>query len=435
MLNVLLFMLSIFGGILLTFILSPVFSFVLYEIMYFFNPQIRWWGSMVPDLSYSYFIVLMMAGSLVINYKKSSHNKIFAVPQMKWIYLILVLIFATSLIAIYPVYHGESQVYFLKLVIIMTVAYKLIDTEIELHYVQWGYIFGCWYLSFMAFQIGRNAGDRIEGIGTVDAPDTNMVAAAIAPSVILCLYYYWVSDTQLKKLAFAIAGAFIANALVLINSRGSFIGLICGLFYFMFYMFFSSLQEKFQKATVIWVVVIGLCGAAFIVDDSFIQRMKGIAGSGEVNEEAESASTRTLFWIAAWEMAKDYPFGAGVNGFEYYAPFYIPENVDTGASRNRAVHSTWFEALSEFGYLGLFFLLMMLRSCFKATGKCKKLFKERKDVYRYFHMIALEAGLISFILSMTFINRYRSEILYWLILFTMCAYNIYIVKPNKKDNN
>ena len=433
MLNVVLFMLSIFGGILLTFILSPVFSFVLYEIMYFFNPKIRWWGPMVPDLRYSFFIVLLMAGSLVLNYSKLSHNKIFAAPQIKWIYLILILIFASSLVAVYPEYHGESQVFFLKSVIIMTVAYKLIDTEAESDYVHWGYIFGCWYLSFMAFQIGRNAGDRIEGIGTVDAPDTNMVAAAIAPSLIFCLYYFWVSNKKVWKLAFAFAGVFIANALVLINSRGSFIGLVGGLFYFMFYMFFSSMQEKFQKATVIWVVVLGLSGAAFIVDESFIQRMQGMASNKEVNVEVESGATRTIFWKAAWDMAKDHPFGAGVNGFEFYAPFYIPENVNTGASRNRAVHSTWFEALSEFGYLGLFFLIMMLRSCFWATGKCKKLFKEQKDVYRYFKMIALEAALISFILSMTFINRYRAEILYWLILFTACAYNIYIVKPNKKE--
>ena len=48
-----------------------------------------------------------------------------------------------------------------------------------------GYLFGCWYISFLTYQTGRNRGDRVEGIGTVDAPDANGIAAALAPSVVL----------------------------------------------------------------------------------------------------------------------------------------------------------------------------------------------------------------------------------------------------------
>jgi hypothetical protein len=431
MLNVLLFIIIFLAGIFLTILVNPVFSFALYEVTYFFNPQVRWWGHFVPDVSYSYYVVLFMIGSLAVNYKKLNNNKVFSAPQFKWIYMILVIVFLTSFIAVYPEYHSQQLEYFFKLVIIITVAYKLIDTEADLNYVQWAYIFGCWYLSFMAFQIGRNAGDRIVGIGTVDALDTNGVAAAIAPSIILCLYFYWISEHKWRKFCFALAGVFIANALILINSRGAFLALVGGLLYFMYFMYFSSMQKKFQKATVVWITIAGLSGALYLADKSFLQRVVSISNN-QVNEQVETGATRIEFWKGAWEMAQDFPLGAGINGFQYYSPIYLPEDINTGGSRNRAVHSTWFEALSEFGYLGLFLLIMMLRACFKVTAQCKNLFKKEKDINRYFQILALEAALLSFLISMTFINRFRAEIFYWLILFTACAYNIYIVKPNKE---
>ena len=86
-----------------------------------------------------------------------------------------------------------------------------------------GYLFGCWYISFLTYQTGRNRGDRVEGIGTVDAPDANGIAAALAPSVVLCLYYFWLTKNKYIKIIFVIAGVFSANALILINSRASFL--------------------------------------------------------------------------------------------------------------------------------------------------------------------------------------------------------------------
>jgi hypothetical protein len=433
-LNVLMFFGAILAGGISTFILSPVFAFVLYQAVYFFNPQNRWWGGSVPNISYSFFVVLFMAGVVALNYKKLEANKIFAAPQMKWLYMILVLILLTSFNAVYPEYHHQQQIGFLKLVIIMTLAYKLVSSEHDLNLIQWGYIFGCWYLSFVIFQVGRGASGRVEGIGTVDALDANMIAAALTPSLVLCLFFFWKSEIKIQKLLFAFAGVFIANGLVLINSRGAFLGLVCSILYFMFFLFFSSLQKKFQKATVVWMIIFGLAGTLYIADSSFIERMTNIVNNTEVDTEIESGGTRVYYWLGAWEMAKDYPLGTGISGFQYFAPFYIPESVETGVNRNRAVHSTWFEALSEFGYLGLFFLLMLLRSCYKSTSQCKKRFKEQKDINRYFQIVALEASLIAFVVCMTFINRFRAEVLYWLILFIACAYNIYIVKSDEKKD-
>jgi len=431
MLNIILFILCFIGGISLTLISTPAFSFVLYEVVYFFNPSNRWWSDTLPNLSYSFYVVIFMFITLVVNRQKLNRNKIFAVPQMKWVYSILLLYVIGGLYAVFPEWHQDSTIIFFKLVIIISIAYKLISTERDLNISLWGYIFGCGYIGVITYQAGRNYGSRVEGIGTVDALNSNNIAAAIAPSLVLCLYYFWNSKKLKTKLLYAFTGILIANALVLINSRGAFLAAACGLAYFMFFMYFSPLQKRLQKTTTIFLVIVGLSGAYYLADDNFIERMSSIT-SAKVAEK-ETGSTRTEYWKAAWTMATDFPLGVGARGFEFYSPTYIAENIYTGRSRHRAVHSTWFEALSEVGYLGLLSLIMMLYTSFKATRKCKQLLRKQSSIDDYFKILALEAALITFIVSMTFINRLRAEVFYWLILYTACAYNIYVLKNTQKE--
>jgi O-antigen ligase len=313
----------------------------------------------------------------------------------------------------------------------MCIAYKIVISARDLNIVIGSYIFGSWYISFMVYQVGRNSGDRVEGVGMVDSPDANGTAASIAPSLVLILYYFWTTKNKLLKGVFAIAGAFIANAIVLINSRGAFLGVAVSVAYFIFHMFFSKFQRKNQKSTVVFLVMFGLAGLAVVADDTFWERM-GTISEEKASEDKESGATRTVFWGAAWEMAKDHPMGAGVSGFQFHAPKYIPKSIHTGAGRNRAVHSTWFEALSELGYIGFVALIAMVLSAFYCSRKTRAVLKEQGSVNEYFKVYAVEGALIAFLVAMTFLNRLRADVLYWCILYICCAYNIYVLKGYKE---
>jgi len=358
---------------------------------------------------------------------QQSKNKILSAPQFKWVYFLLILYSITWFYSVNPKEHLEAMINYFKLIVIISIAYKLIDNKKNLDYTLWGYIFGCWYISFLMWETGRNIGLRVEGIGTVDSPDSNGIAAALAPSLVFCLYYFWTIKSIVRKIPFAFAGVFIANALILINSRGAFLAAGISIVYFMFYMYFSSLQQKHQKATAVLITILGISAILYLADEFFIERLKTMENT-EIVAEQETGSTRIVFWMSAWEMAKDYPFGSGLKGFDYHAPDYIPEDIDTGFSRNRSVHSTWFEALTEIGYLGLLLLILMVYSSFRTTRKCISILREKGDFGNYFKIISLEAALISFLVAMSFMNRFRAEILYWLILYTACAYNIYVIK-------
>jgi hypothetical protein len=428
MLHTLLFIGTFILGFILTFSSNAVYSFVLYEAVYFFNPLDRWWSYNLPDISYSFITVILMIFALIVkSLGRQSSNKLLSAPQFKWIYSLLILYSITWFYSVNPDEHLVATINYFKLIIIISIAYKLIDNPKNLDCTLWGYIFGCWYISFLMWETGRNIGLRVEGIGTVDSPDSNGIAAALAPSLVLCLYYLWISKRIIHKILFVFAGVFIANALILINSRGSFLAAGISIVYFMFYMYFSSLQKKHQKTTAVLITILGISALLYLADEFFIERLKTMQNTEIVTEE-ETGSTRVVFWMSAWEMAKDYPFGSGLKGFDYHAPDYIPEDVDTGYSRNRSVHSTWFEALTEIGYLGLLLLVLMVYSSFITTRKCFSYLRGKGDFENYFKIISLEAALISFLIAMSFMNRFRAEILYWLILYTACAYNIYVIK-------
>ncbi len=440
MLSQLMFWGSQFGGYYLAFARYPVFVFVVYQAIYFFNPSKRWWGSSVPELSYSYYSVILMALLVFMNWNKTSENKLFAAPQTKWVYLFLFLHLIAYAYAVLPIRHDIFFVFFLKLVVIISLAYKLVNSIRDLHTILIGYVFGVWYLSFYTYQVGRNSGDRVEGIGTVDATDSNGVAAALAPAVVFGIYYLWRSPNWKTKTLALISLAFTCNALVLINSRGAVLGVALGGAYFLYHLYKSRIKTKNQKATVLFLCFVGLAGVSVVVDDTFLERFATLKEeSAGVNKEEETGSTRILYWKAAYHLALDHPFGTGIYGFNYYATQYIDANTHVGRTLRstggfKSVHSSWFSTLAETGFLGLIVLITMIATCFSALKQCKKGLLERKLAQDYYLIIAIEGALITYLVAMTFLDRHRAEILYWLILFSMCAYNIYVNKVPEVKN-
>jgi hypothetical protein len=433
MLNIVLYFACYLGGFIASIRYNIIYIFVAYEAIYFFNPERRWWGGMIPQISYSFYLSVFMIGIFLLNKDKLVPSKVLQVPQLRWAYILLALYGLAYFYAVFQQLHLDYFVTFLKTIVIITIAYKLCDSVEKLKLILYGYVFGAWYLSFYAWQLGRNSGSRVENIGTVDSPDANGAASVIAPSLIFCLYFFWTHHNKWAKVCFVIAGAFIANALVLINSRGAFLGVAVCTIYFMYHMYFSSFQRKRQKSTAIFLTVFGLLGVGYVADDLFIDRMKSITAESKAVEGAETGATRTIFWMAAWDMAKDHPFGAGFRGFNYFSPAYIPPQYNTGNNRSRTVHSSWFEALSEIGYLGLFALIMMTLACIRTYKLCKKKLFEDKMVDYYFLVIALEASLISYLISMCFLNRLRAEVLYWCILYSAIAYNLFVLQRNTRQ--
>ena len=431
---VIVFSLSFIGCLIAAIILDGVWAFYIYQLVYFLNPGNRWWGSSLPDLSYSFITVAFMFAGLMIRYKDTASIKYSELPLSKWIVGILVIYIFMSFFALSPDNHQQSLIEFAKLIIIVGIAYKLINTRKKLDWTLWAYVLGATYIGYVAMSMGRNRGDRLEGIGTIDAGDSNGTAAIMVPALIFLLYYVWLGKNIYVKALAVVCGALITNGLVLINSRGAFLAVVVGASVFVSYMLFSKFQRGGQRATAIFLVVAGLSGALYVTDDLFWERMETLQEVSD-DEGDRGGAHRVEFWLASFDILNDYPLGVGIRGYNMVSSRYLDPSLTKGGTARKSVHSTWFQGLTEIGWQGFILFIGLLYSCYRLSRQTKQYLANAGRSDEYFKMVAIETALFSFLVAASFINQFRSELLYWLILFVACGANIYYFQDKAKSEN
>jgi hypothetical protein len=425
----LLFLMVFTGGVVATFLYSGASAFFVYQLVYFLNPDSRWWAAQVPGLSYSFIAAVLMLIALAVKYRHYSELSPWREqPVFKWAIGIVVLYYLVGFIAMRPDVHYRFAFNYLKLVVIIMVAYKLVNSRKLLDFALWAYVIGATYIGYLATSYGRSTGGRVEGIGMADAPDANDTAAALVPAGAILLYFFWMGSKKVK-LACVVCGAFIANGLVLINSRGAFLGIVSSAGLYLLYMTFSKYRRKGQRAIAIFTVVLGIGGGLYVTDDTFWERMSTLQS---VEDQQTSGSSRVNYWLAALDMSVEYPLGMGVGGFNTMARFYVPREYLSG-TMYKSVHSMWMQGLTEVGWLGLIFLLAMLFSLWRLSRKAKKWLLEQGENSDYFKLLALECALFGYLVAGSFINRFRAEILYWMIVLLAIGINVYFLQRAKKN--
>lgn len=428
----LMFLLVFLGGIFGALFFSGYIAFVVYELVYFLNPPHRWWGKGLPALPYSFIIVASMMFVYFMRFKYYNQLSPWREqPCFKWMVLLLVIYYALQMVAIDQEQHSLFKTELAKLVIIMLLAYKLVDTRKAFDAVIWAYLAGAFYIGYLATVTGRNSGDRVEGIGMIDAPDANGTAAALVPSAVLLMYLFW-QGGKYSRLFAMIMGAIIANGIVLINSRGSFLGVVASLGIFLMFMIFSRYQKEGQKVVAIFSIVLGLAGALLITDAAFWERMSTLQQTD--NPEVASGASRMVFWWRTFDMLEDHPLGLGGYGYNRLAPVYLSDEERAGVLY-RTVHSIWFQCLGEVGYQGFVVFMLIFWSLFRLSHKAKKFVIARREYESYFKILALECALVGYLVAATFINMFRAQILYWMILFLALAIKIYYLQPRAQSED
>ena len=75
----------------------------------------------------------------------------------------------------------------------------------------------------------------------------------------------------------------------------------------------------------------------------------------------------------------------------------------------------------------------MLLSLYRLARKAKKYVMSMDNTKAYFQILALECAFIGYLAAGTFINRFRAEILYWMILFLAVAIKVYYLQAKKAN--
>lgn len=403
---------------------DAVYGVYFYEVLYFLNPSSRWWGREIPNISYSFIVVFLMLSCLFLNQRHRKNNNFIELKESK----LLLAIFFSFLMATFVAANKEVHVKFLieyvKLMVTMYAVYKLIDTSHKLNMAVFFYLVGAAYIGFEATNVGRNSGIRVEGIGMVDSPDANTTAAALVPAVPFLIYYFWLSPLKFK-IIFIVLGAFVVNGLILINSRGAFLGGFVGVAYLMCVFWFTRFRFPKQRFYLVVIMVVGFLSFMQLTDSSFWNRMGTIDESSSADSEG-SGGRRINFWLATFDLMNDFPLGVGIYGYQTLSPIYLKEESyfsDVKAVdgvKLRAVHSIWFQGLSEIGWHGMMFFLLLLISIKKKLALIRRLCIESGRLKSFYFSYTLEASMLSFLVAGSFIDVFRAQVLYWLLIYCLC---------------
>lgn len=431
----LLFLLVLSYGCYLMLTTGPVVGIYLYELVYFLRPDFRWWGAGIPSLSYSFLIIIFTFLMYVVHIKKVSKTSVIKQPEFRWLGFMMLVYIGVSLVAVNKGMHKTFLIELLKSFVILFLFIKLIDNKEKLHKALAAYLVGCAYIGWEAYRVGRNAQGRVEGIGVVDAPDSNGVAATMVAAIPIMVYFFWRMEWK-WKICVMVLGALIANGLVLINSRGAFLGAAAGAGFIFLHLIFSKYKLPKQKLMVTLMLVAGAVAVVQVTDKAFWDRMYTIKTTASKDSEG-SGGKRINYWLATFDMVEDYPLGLGIYGYQTVSPLYLTdesyfETYKHDGVKVRAVHSMWFQALSEIGWVGVIAFFMALARLGWRQRQMKKFLISENRIQDYYLVVAIQAGLLSFLVAGTFIDAFRHNILYWFIGFCIIT-NMLFHPDNQAD--
>lgn len=164
------------------------------------------------------------------------------------------------------------------------------------------------------------------------------------------------------------------------------------------------------------LLLIGVGGAAALL--LFVAMGINKRASGGAHEEGidESAMGRIYAWGAAWKMATSRPLtGVGLDNFVANYFFYS----DHWDGTNHAVHSTWFNVLSETGFPGIITFVAMVVVCLVSTDhSIRRLQQARAPPPVQAMALALFAALVGFCVAGTFLTQGFTWPIYILLALT-----------------
>ncbi len=326
---------------------------------------------------------------------------------------------ATWPIAVDKYLHEKFLTIFVKYLLFIFLISKIVITKKQFEYLIGAFLLGQFYISWVAHSMGRTGQARLENLAGSDTQDANSAAALVATAIPI-LINYLIIGKKWQKCCSLIIMVFVFNALVLINSRGAFLGLVVASLYYFGFSLLSPAFATFKKYKIIIVLAVGIAGFFYMADQLFWERMATVINPAE---EGYTGRERTFFWLTTFDMVRDHPFGAGAFGYQALSPLYLPLE-SLSSTQTRAVHSMYFQVLAEYGYHGFAIFMVFLFSVFKFSRRIKKDLIRAGSHELYYTSIALEASFLVLIISGVFISILYVEALYWLAAFIGCYNNI-----------
>ena len=196
---------------------------------------------------------------------------------------------------------------------------------------------------------GQRTGNFIAGYFLGDGNDFAWALVTFLP---FALYFLSAKPKLLIRLPVLASIVIFVLGIVGTGSRGAFLAAVASILY----LVINSRNKAFSFTCLGFLALV----AVSLAPPAYIDRVESI----RAYEEDSSALGRLVAWKAAFQMALDHPLGVGAGNFSSaYGRSYMPDNPDTRIYANRrwiSPHSIYFLTLGEYGFFGLFILLLLL---------------------------------------------------------------------------
>ena len=214
------------------------------------------------------------------------------------------------------------------------------------------------------------------------------------------------SKKSWKYLVGAVAVLLIV-AIIMTQSRGGVLGVTSIVGYFSY----RHIKSKVAFLSISAVAFIALLTVAGVSDRQTTQ-----ANEGELDASAQG---RLYAWQTAWNMALDNPaLGVGMENY-YYNYFYYTPHWD---GKNHVVHSTWFNVLSETGFIGFGLFMAILFLLFNRTRQLASDVDSKAPLPIRIMCHASTPALLGFAISGTFLTQSFTWPLYLQMVIILALY-------------
>ena len=407
-----LFFFMVFVASLPLIFVSPFNGVIAWYIFSLGNFHTLIWGGPFAGLNYAYIIAILTCVSWALSRSEKKQ-----VPMTRLVIMVLLFsiwITITSCFALAPgdLVWGkwlETE----KILIMALVCYALTTTRDRLNQLIWAVVIalGFWGVKGAILSL-LHGGGMIHGPDQGRNADNNHFAVALILIVPLLLYRWQLAADRRVRWALMAMTVLVTLAIVFTYSRAGLLGLSAvGM------VFWLRSRAKMPAALVL--LVIGSCIYAF-APQAWFNRM----GTIETYDEDGSAQARLTMWRQSLGIAASRPITGGGFNITLWPSAVNPLLRGTTIpklTRARATHSSYFEVLSEHGYVGLVLFLLIGIYAWSNCSWLLRHARERPDL-AWANLLGRmgQAALVGYWVGGAFSSlAYLDE--YWAILFMFDA--------------
>lgn len=224
---------------------------------------------------------------------------------------------------------------------------------------------------------------------------------------ILALKKYW---GKLKFGFFVLMPITGIGSIIATSSRGAMLGIACALLWML-------LKSQHKIKTMIALTLVGMIFLAYTPEESK-ERF-------EASGSDPTSVMRLNRWADGVDMMNENPLlGIGYGNWMVYYPahYYRPDIGNLGAYG--LSHNIFIQAGSELGYTGLVVYVLLIFFTFVNNYRTRKMARKLDNDYLYFMAHGLDAALIGFLISGSFVTVMYYPYFWVNLAFTVALNNI-----------